>query len=177
MVMSTDWKPNGYVEVSRDEWLQHLLSIDANQITENGKVISDSWNYIIEKTLSECMKIRLAKVMKVNPSRTVDLHVAGVTDDENEISWSNVPNYSVYQDLQEGDTVVVLVPQEKMHSNVFIIGVGSVEFKQNLADKLVETNRILASEVNNLNRRIDNLQDQINRLRNLISNINTTTTT
>lgn len=86
MVMSTDWKPDGYTEVNRDEWLKELLSIDANQITENGRVISDSWNYIIEKTLNECMKLRLAKVMKVNPSRTVDLHVTGISGDENDIS-------------------------------------------------------------------------------------------
>lgn len=71
--------------------------------------------------------------------------------------------------MEPGDTVVVLVPQGQMHSNVFIVGVGSVEFKQNLADKLVETNRILSNEINNLYKKVNDLQDQINRLRNSMS--------
>ena len=89
-----------------------------------------------------------------------------------------VYNFSIFDELTNGDAVILVHPQEGYSSNYFIIGVLKPEMFSSLIDKvktLKEENKNRQTEIEQLRQRVTSLENQVQQLWNAVNKMSSTT--
>lgn len=139
-------------------------------------------NIIISKSLesmSKIVEVKDAIVQSVNKNNTVNVSFTDNLVDDTEVGAStfnistiNIPNQSIYQNLNVGDVVLVLIPDGSL-SRAWILGVHNNKSKENIKQyvdntygkkikTLTETCNKLVSQNLELKSAIKDLQSKIN---------------
>ena len=188
---------NGGQIVSEDEFWKAVFGTDTAEINREAITFLGALDEIIMDRLGQNMEITTGVVIKydektkqavVNLVTSVDYVVDAIINKDGQgtlnrsyTSTQNtitVYNFSIFDELANGDAVILVHPQEGYSSNYFIIGVLIPEMFSSLIDKvkiLKEENKNRTTEIEQLRKRVTDLENQVQQLWKAINKMSSTT--
>ena len=172
--------------ITEQEFFKKVFSINNNQIQQDAKMILSIIEELIRDRIGNSLEVTYGIVKnydEYNKKANVEL-VTSVDYDINvlnniqDISMTEIKkeqtidNISIFHPLKQGDNVIVIVPQGKISSNSFIIGVLQQYGHKSLFDYYLEQK----NEIMSLKSEINILRNMINELNSKINSITTSTT-
>lgn len=188
---------NGGQIVSEDEFWKAVFGTDTAEINREAITFLGALDEIIMDRLGQNMEITTGVVIKydektkkavVNLVTSVDYVVDAIINKDGQGSLNRsytstqntitVYNFSIFDELKNGDSVILVHPQEGYSSNYFIIGVLRPEMFSSLIDKvkiLKEENKNRQTEIEQLRQRVTSLENQVQQLWNAVNKMSSTT--
>lgn len=147
----------GFQQISMEEFLQLLETpMDSTEITDTAMKLIDCIKKILNKEQPKWCEVKGAIVTAYNK----DSNVATIRFPNSDNTWSGIINQSIYQNLNVGQPVKVLIQHQGESSDHWII--GSHGILPNSFDELKKENEQLKQEIDGLREEMYDLIASLN---------------